>query len=122
MFDIFNKRKVEKLERELRLVREEFERDRGAKIELQKEMERFRESTINQLIEENQKLVDWIEKILEVAQICKTNEGLQMVNIPIQEEKINPYNPKWELTSEQRKEIIIPSIRYVKMSNYFERS
>lgn len=120
--DLFNKKKVEKLERELRLVRDEFERDRGAKIELQNEMKRFRESTINQLIEENQKLVDWIEKILEVAQICKTNEGLQMVNIPIQEEKINPYNPKWELTSEQRKEIVIPSIRYVKMSNYFERS
>lgn len=120
--DLFNKKKIEKLERELRLVRDEFERDRGAKLELQKEMERFRESTINQLIEENQKLVDWIEKILEVAQICKTNEGLQMVNIPIQEEKNNPYNSKWELTSEQRKEIVIPSIRYVKMSNYFERS
>lgn len=120
MCDIFNKKKVEKLERELRLVRDEFERDRGAKLELQNEMERFRQSTINQLIEENQKLVDWIEKILEVAQICKTNEGLQMVNIPIQEEKINPYNPKWELTSEQRKEIVIPAIRYVKMSNYFE--
>ncbi len=122
MFDIFNKKKVEKLERELRLVRDEFERDRGAKLELQKEMERFRESTINQLIEENQKLVDWIEKILEVAQICKTNEGLQMVNIPIRENKIDAYNPNWELTSEQRKEIVIPSIRYVKMSNYFERS
>lgn len=120
--DLFNKKKVEKLERELRLVRDEFERDRGAKLELQNEMEKFRQSTINQLIEENQKLVDWIEKILEVAQICKTNEGLQMVNIPIQEEKINPYNSKWELTSEQRKEIVIPSIRYVKMSNYFERS
>lgn len=119
MFDIFNKKKVGKLERELRIVREDFERDRGAKTELQKEMERFRESTINQLIEENQKLVDWIEKILEVAQICKTNEGLQMVNIPIQEEKINLYNPKWELTTEQRKEIIIPSIRYVKKNNYF---
>lgn len=122
MFDIFNKKKVEKLERELRLVRDEFERDRGAKLELQKEMERFRESTINQLIEENQKLVDWIEKILEVAQICKTNEGLQMVNIPIRENKIDAYNPNWELTPEQRKEIVIPSIRYVKMSNYFERS
>lgn len=33
--DLFNKKKVEKLERELRLVRDEFERDRGAKIELQ---------------------------------------------------------------------------------------
>lgn len=122
MFDIFNKKKVEKLERELRLVRDEFERDRGAKLELQNEMEKFKQSTINQLIEENRKLVDWIEKILEVAQICKTNEGLQMVNIPIQEEKINPYNSKWELTSEQRKEIVIPAIRYVKMQNYFERS
>lgn len=120
--DLFNKKKVEKLERELRLVREEFERDRGAKLELQNEMERFRESTINQLIEENQKLVDWIEKILEVAQICKTNEGLQMVNIPIRENKIDAYNPNWELTPEQRKEIVIPSIRYVKMSNYFGRS
>ena len=118
--DLFNKKKIEKLERELRLVRDEFERDRGAKIELQNEMERFRESAINQLIEENRKLIDWIEKILEVAQICKTNEGLQMVNIPIQEEKINRYNPKWELTSEQRKEIVIPSIRYVKMSNYLK--
>ena len=116
------KKRIEKLERELKIVREEFERDRGAKIELQKEMERFRQSTINQLIEENQKLVDWIEKILEVAQICKTNEGLQMVNIPIRENKIDAYNPNWELTPEQRKEIVIPSIRYVKMSNYFERS
>ena len=120
---LFKKKKgIEELERELRLVREEFERDRGAKIELQNEMERFRESTINQLIEENQKLVDWIEKILEVAQICKTNEGLQMINIPIRENKIDAYNPNWELTPEQRKEIVIPSIRYVKMSNYFERS
>ena len=38
-----------------------------------------------------------------------------MVNIPIRENKINAYNPKWEFTLEQRKEIVIPSIRYVKM-------
>lgn len=120
--DLFNRKKVERLERELKIVRENFERDRGAKLELQKEMERFRESTINQLIEENQKLVDWIEKILEVAQICKTNGGLQMVNIPIMEDGVKKHNFNGELTPEQRKEIVIPSIRYVKMSNYFERS
>lgn len=111
------KKRIEELEREVRIVREEFERDRGAKIELQNEMEKIRQSTINNLIEENQKLINWIEKILEVAQICKTNEGLQMVNIPIVEDKIKPYNSNWELTPEQRREIIIPSIRFIKIDS-----
>lgn len=111
------KKKIEKLERELKIVRENFERDRGAKIELRKEMEQFRQSTINNLIEENQKLINWIEQILEVAQICKTNEGLQMVNIPIMEDRVKKYNSNWELTPEQRKEIIIPSIRFTKIDS-----
>lgn len=111
------KKRIEELEREVRIVREEFERDRGAKLELQNEMERFRESTINQLIEENQKSVEWIEKILEVAQVCKTNEGLQMVNIPIRENIIKSYDSNWESNPVQRKEIIIPSIRFTKIDS-----
>jgi transposase-like protein len=111
------KKRIEKLEREVRIVRDEFERDRGAKIELQNEIEQFRQSTINNLIEENQKLINWIEKILEVAQVCKTNEGLQMVNIPIMEERIKSYDSNWELKPEQRKEIIIPSIRFTKVDS-----
>lgn len=111
------KKRIEKLEREVRIVRDEFERDRGEKIYLQNELEKVRQSTINNLIEENQKLIEWIEKILEVAQICKTNEGLQMVNIPIVEDKIKPYNSNWKLTPEQRREIIIPSIRFTKIDS-----
>lgn len=112
---LFKKSKrIEELERKVRIVRDEFERDRGAKIELQNEMEKIRQSTINNLIEENQKLINWIEKILEVAQVCKTNEGLQMVNIPIREDRIKSYDSNWELKPEQKKEIIIPSIRFIK--------
>ena len=117
--DLFNRKKVERLERELKIVRENFERDRGAKLELQNEIEKFRGSIIGQLIEENQKLIYWIEKILEVANICKTNEGLESVNIPIIENKIKAYNPNnpWDLDEEKRKEIVIPSIRFIKIDN-----
>ena len=111
------KKKIEELEREIKIVRENFERDRGAKLELQNELEKNRSNEINNLIKENQKLIEWIEKILEVAQICKTNEGLEMVNIPVMENTVRSYNPNWELTPEQRKEIIIPSIRFTKINN-----
>ena len=111
------KKRIEELEREVKIVRGEFERDRGAKLELQNEIEQFRQSTINNLIEENQKLINWIEKILEVAQVCKTNEGLQMVNIPIMEDRVEKYNSNWESNPDQRKEIIIPSIRFTKIDS-----
>lgn len=106
------KKKIEELERELKNVKENFERDRGAKLELQNELRRLKESTNNQLIHENKVLINWVEKILDVANICKANEGLELVNIPIMENKIKPYNSNWELTDVQRKEIIIPSIRF----------
>lgn len=111
------KKRIEELEREIRILGDNFERDRGAKLELQNEIEQFRQSTINNLIEENQKLINWIEKILEVAQVCKTNEGLQMVNIPIREDRIKSYDSNWGLKPEQRKEIIIPSIRFIKIDS-----
>lgn len=111
------KKRIEELEREVRIVREEFERDRGEKIYLQNELEKVRQSTINNLIEENQKLIEWIEKILEVAQVCKTNEGLQMVNIPIIGERIKSYDSNWESNPVQRKEIIIPAIRFTRIDS-----
>lgn len=111
------KKKIQELEREIKIVRENFERDRGAKLELQNELEKIKNNEINNLIKENQKLIEWIEKILEVAQICKANEGLEMVNIPVIENTIKSYDPNWKLTPEQREEIIIPSIRFTKINN-----
>lgn len=70
----------------------------------------------NNLTEENQKLIDWIEKIINEVGL-KTNNSYegQTITIPYYEE-IKPYKAyenDW-IPKQERKDIIIPSIRFTK--------
>lgn len=115
--DLFNKKKVRKLYKNIDSLQFEL----SSKNTIIKRLETTNsnnQETISLLINENQKLIDWVQKILEVAQICKTNEGLQTVNIPIVEDKHGKYNSNWETPLSE--EIIIPSIRFRKINNIAE--
>ena len=77
----------------------------------------------NNLIQENKKLIEWIEKIINEVGI-KTNDSYigQTINIPYCE-KIKPYKAyeKGWIPEQERKDVIIPSIRFTKF-RYKEES
>lgn len=63
--DIFNKKKLEAKEREIRILNENFERINGELLIYKKlYKEKLNDESKNEVIKENGKLIDWIEKII----------------------------------------------------------
>ena len=112
--DLFNRKKVKDLEREILNVREVFERDRGELIAYKK-MANGSEKTISQLFDENQKLIKWIENILREFGTIDARE--QHISIPIYKNhkptSFGSYNDGEFIR--EREYIEIPSITIIKM-------
>lgn len=109
--DLFNKKKVKNLERELIIVRQELERNKGELIVYKND-----ESMYSNLIKENQKLITWIESILKEFGTVETRES--HVSIPIYKNEHKPIfytEDDIEPFFKEREYIEIPAITIVKM-------
>lgn len=117
--DLFNKKKLENKDREIKILNDNFERINGELLTYKKlYKEKLNDENITNLIAENQKLIEWTEKIInEVGVQTKDSyEGLP-ITIPYYE-KTKPYyiEGDWNKTSMKQKDVIIPSIRYTKIN------
>ena len=106
------KKRIEELERELKIVREEFERDRGELLAYKNI--KSNDKLLAQSMEENQKLINWIMNILDTFGTMEVKDR-RHIQIPIMKEKrIANYNMDYYMTN--TKEIItIPEITLIKM-------
>lgn len=127
MFDLFNKKKLQekniKINKQQVIIAENEEEIDDLKRDvnnLLKQTENLIKSN-NTLTEENQKLIEWIEKIINEVGV-KTpdrNEGYTITIPYYKETKIYKAND-W-LPQRERKDIIIPSIRYTKIEHKEEK-
>lgn len=113
--DLFNRKKVEKLEQQLELLKSDLQKEKNNNDTLKDILRNFNCSSL--LLEENRKLIDWIEKILtEFGTIDVRSKG--RIQIPIyQVEKEYPYkmmDPNTEMLRVKEKTIIIPEIVLIK--------
>lgn len=113
--DLFNKRKVEKLEQQLELLNHDLQKEKNDNDTLKDILRNSNCSSL--LLEENKKLIDWIEKILTEFGTMDVRSR-ERVQIPIYKiEKEYPYkmmNPNTEMLRVKEKTIIIPEITLIK--------
>jgi hypothetical protein len=113
---MFNRKqkKIDYLQQELNNKEQEISKLTGELKAFKKlYYEKETNNSLNTVLEENQNLIKWIDKILEVCHIVST-DTCDTITIPIHKQKIN-YNDKFsnDYVYMQQEEIIIPSIRYV---------
>ena len=109
--DLFNRKKVKELERELQIVREEFERKQGELATYKRFNELEHIST--QTIEENQKLIKWKMNILDTFGTMEVRER-NNIQIPVYKEPYRAYDNNYMGINEGER-ITIPSITLIKM-------
>lgn len=109
--DLFNRKKVEKLEKQLELLNHDLQKEKNDNDTLKDILKNSKCSSL--LLEENKKLIDWIEKILSEFGTMDVRSK-ERVQIPIYKvEKEFPYKAM-DLGTEtirfSEKTIIIPEI------------
>lgn len=113
--DLFNRRKVEKLEQQLELLKVDLQKEKNNNDTLKEVLKNSNCSSL--LLEENQKLIDWIEKILSDFGTVDVGSK-ERLRIPIYKvEKEYPYkmmDPYTETIRTSEKTIIIPEITLTK--------
>ena len=117
--DIFNRRKVRALE----IEKDAIERDNAILsdknsyleehiIRLEKELDK--KGTNANLVEENRKLLEWIQKILDTFGTCDSRE--RHIQIPVYKREIVPFSDNIMPFGEMKREYVeIPAITIVKM-------
>jgi chromosome segregation ATPase len=116
MIDIFNKKKIKRMEttndtlhNQIELLKTELN-SKQREIEYFEQEEKRNYKIENDLINENAKLIDWIQGILKVAKVYETKNTLDVITIPIQK------NIKSKLDGLERPytqtDVIIPSIHF----------
>ena len=112
MIDIFNKKKLKKLEDEKNYYENVCETKNKTINDLQKDKSDLNKN-MNNLIRENQKLIEWIQKILEVANTQEVNNIYDSITIPIYKHKSERYSvyDEWR-TEEEVQDVVIPQIHF----------
>lgn len=106
------KKRIEELERELKIVREELERDRGELLAYKNINNN--DKLLAQSMEENQKLINWIMNILDTFGTMEVKDR-RHIQIPVYENKeYKAYDCNYMGIMEQER-ITIPEITIVKM-------
>lgn len=120
--DLFNKKKLKETKEWLNEIIQDRNKWEQAYINQVKDTNNLLEEnkslskTNDNLMQENKKLIDWIEKIINEVGV-KINDSYenQTITIPYYE-KTKPYKASGNEWKElNRKDIIIPSIRYTKI-------
>ena len=111
--DIFNRKKVKKLEREVYSLNNEIEEYIKNERNWSKQIDNL-EKISSQTMEENQKLIKWIETILDTVGVMEVREKRQ-IQIPVYIDKnIRAYDSNYMGIFEKER-ITIPEITIVKM-------
>lgn len=111
---MFNKKKLIKLEKENAMLLRENEKLKNANETLKDVLKNNNSSSL--LIEENKKLIEWIEKILEnIGTIDVYSKDT--IKIPVYKERHYISNPT-ELRETSREVIFIPQIEIIKERNF----
>lgn len=99
---------LEKKKKNVETLQNEVSKERYNNISLQKQ--------ISSLIDTNQKLNTWIEKILNEVGIQEIHERTG-ITIPIYSEQLVTSNPDKQFNNDfrKRKEVIIPELRFVRV-------
>jgi hypothetical protein len=122
--DFFNKKKIKQLENEIKKLNDTLECVQLDRNDLQKDNERLRtfieESNIKnnlyqQFSEENNRLIDWIEKILDASNIYRLKEGdrYQPFTIPMYKEEVKRYDDS-NLFEPLTEKLIIPELHIIR--------
>lgn len=119
MIDLFNRKKLKAKEEVCEGYRAKLS-DRNKEIESLNKLLAEKDNSIltlrknyDKLYNENQNLINWIQKILEVNDTQIINEKLDRITIPIYQQRITrAYDDKnWE-HEEEITDIIVPEIHY----------
>lgn len=106
--DLFNRKKVQKLEAKIASLKQDIIKEQNNCVTLKEILKNTNCSSL--LLEENQKLIEWINKILEEFGTIVVYER-RSVYIPIyKKEEINPFTSDIELRESKVKTIVIPEI------------
>ena len=111
--DLFNKKKIRRLLNELEDSHNDLIRERATTKELNKRIDNLEKIT-SQLMEENQKLIDWVEKILDTVGTVSSNSKYNF-RIPIYEHKQYSNYDAQVMGIFEKERIEIPAITIVKM-------
>ena len=122
--DLFNKNKVKKLENEIKKLNDTLECVQLDRNDLQKDNERLRklieESNIKnnlyqQISAENERLIDWIEKIIDASNIYRLKEGdrYKPFTIPMYKEEMKRYDD-CKIFEPLTEKLIIPELHIIR--------
>lgn len=113
--DIFNRKKVKKLENEIASLKQDIFREKN-NCETYKEILKNTNCS-SLLLEENKRLIEWIKQILEEFGTLEVYER-NRVYIPVYKKtEISPFTTNFELRKTDVKTIVIPEI-VIQESNY----
>ena len=111
--DLFNKKKVKKLEQEIYSLNNEIEKYQKNERHWSRQIDNL-EKISTKTMEENQKLIKWIETIINTVGVMEVHEKTQ-IQIPVYiESHHRPYDSNYQGIFE-RERITIPEITIVKM-------
>lgn len=111
--DIFNRKKVKKLEQEVYSLNNEIEGYIKNERNWSKQIDGL-EKISTKTMEENQKLIKWIETIINTVGVMEVHEKTQ-IQIPVYiESHHRPYDSNYQGIFE-RERITIPEITIIKM-------
>lgn len=113
--DLFNKKKLKEKDIIIEHKRKRID-ELTNKLKQTEELYQNNLKNQNSMIKENQKLIEWIEKIINEVGV-KTNNKYEnsIITIPYYENKKPHYiEGDWNSPSSEQKDIIIPSIRFTK--------
>lgn len=110
--DIFNRKRVKKLEADKRRLFDKIHELKIEKITLENKAKKVEPSAL--IMQENQMLLKWIQNILDTFGTCDVRES--HVSIPVYKREIVPYSEGNGMYGEFKEERIeIPAITIVKM-------
>lgn len=111
--DLFNKKKIKKLEQEIYSLNNEIEGYIKNERNWSKQIDGL-EKISSQTMEQNQKLIKWIETIIDTVGVMEVREKRQ-IQIPVYIDKgIGNYDSNY-MGNFERERITIPEITIVKM-------
>lgn len=117
MIDIFNKKKIKRIETtnnalhgQIELLKTELKSKEREIDNLEQENKR-EIKTINDLIAENAKLIEWIQGILKASKICEVRDQVSTFTIPISKVEGN-YGMEGSVEPFHQEDIFIPSIHF----------
>lgn len=119
MIDIFNKKKVKELQQKLNDLENLLEHKEKANTIMTEQLV-SKERTIDTLLSENDKLINWIEKILDEVGIEQELGYNDHIKIPYTQSKCGiskcDYLESYGFSPMEEKRIEIPSITFIKRS------